>query len=211
MALGFTSDASAIGYIGERTIAIVVEEVIPLAMGMPHGIEQVRLDIDVEPAVAIVVAERRHDTRVVDVEPIGMGHFLEGPVALVDVEEIGGIEPTDIDVQQSVIVHVDKRRPFFPYSSRPSLVADSGSVGHILKFPATKVAKQPAAFGFTHDKDVRPAVAVIVTDGHAGTRRPERELWITSTPHLGIGIAILSDYSRLGGGKLGEHRRTRRT
>src|SRR6185312_15877748 len=98
VALGFAGDAGRIGYICERAVAIVVEKITPLTAWMFGGIEDVGRDIDIEPAVAVVVAERSHHAGILDVETVGVTHLLEGTVALVDIEQIRGIEPADVNI-----------------------------------------------------------------------------------------------------------------
>src|SRR5664280_3721365 len=98
------------------------------------------LNKDVEPAVAVVIEKDRHAAGVLDVEPVSMGHLLEGAIALVDIKQIGRVEPADVDIQQPVVVHVDKRRALLPDQGRRALVADPGPVGYILEFPVPELS-----------------------------------------------------------------------
>ena len=211
MPLPFAGDSRAFRHVREGAVAIVVEQIIPLASRMIDGIQHVGKNEDIEPAVAVVIAEGGHDGGVLHIQSIGMAHFLEGSVALVDIEQIGGVEPADIDVEPSVIVHVDKGCALFPDHGRVTLVAHPGFVRHILKFPSAEVAKQPAALGLAHDKDIRPAVVIIIADGHAGADRAHLELVITFSPHLGVGIPVLRDQPGLLRRQHLEHRRPART
>jgi hypothetical protein len=161
---------------------------------MPGVIEQVGRYVDIEPAVAVVVAEGRHDARVLHVETVGVGHLLERPVALVDVEQVRGVEAADVDVEQSVVVDVDECGPAVPDAG---LGADPGLLRDILEFVAAEVAEQPAAPGLAYDKDVRPAVAVVVPDRHAGADRAVLELVVELPPHLGVVVMVLGPDPRL--------------
>ena len=57
MALGFAGDAAARGDIGERAVAIVVQQIAALTTGMLGRVENVGGEVDIEPAVAVVIAE----------------------------------------------------------------------------------------------------------------------------------------------------------
>ena len=57
MALRLAGDAGAVGHVGEGAVAVVVKKIIALAVRMAALFEQVGLDVDIEPAVAVVVAE----------------------------------------------------------------------------------------------------------------------------------------------------------
>ena len=104
--MGLAGNARPRRDVGEGAIAVVVEEVVPLAVRVLGAVEDVRLDEDVEPAVAVVVAEGGHGAGVRHIEAVGVRHLLERAVALVDVEEVRRVEPADIDVQETVIVEV---------------------------------------------------------------------------------------------------------
>ena len=45
----------------EGAVAIVVEKIAALAVRMPGVVEQVGRDVDIEPAIAVVVAKGRHN------------------------------------------------------------------------------------------------------------------------------------------------------
>ena len=124
-----------------------------------------------------------------------MGHLLEGSIALVEIEEIRGVEPADIDVQQSVVVHVDERRALFPDAGSRARVADPGLFGHIFEFPVAEVPEKTAAFGLAHDEYVGEAVAVIVSDGNPGADRSALEFLIEFAPHLGVGVAVFRPHT----------------
>src|SRR5690606_20748684 len=59
------SEAGSGRDVGEGAVAVVAVKAVGLAVGLRGGIEQVGLDEDIEPAIAIVVAERGHAAGVV--------------------------------------------------------------------------------------------------------------------------------------------------
>ena len=191
MTAGFAGDAGAVGHVREGAVAVVVKQITALPVGCRPRCQQVGRDVDIEPAVAIVVAERRHDRGILHGQAVGVGLLLEGAVALVDVEQIRRVEPADIDVEQPVVVHVDERRALFPDLGRLALVADAGLLRHVLELAVAEVAKQPAALGLADDKNIRPAVAVVVADRHAGADRTRLEFLKEITAHPRVVVAIL--------------------
>jgi len=110
-----------------------MEKITALAIRMLGAVEQIGGDVDIEPAVAVVVAKRRHDGRILHVEPVGVGHLLERPVPLVDIEQIRGVVPADIDIQPAIVVHVDKRNSMLPDAGLGALVADPRLFRHIFE------------------------------------------------------------------------------
>ena len=124
-----------------------------------------------------------------------MGHFLERPVALIDIKEIRRVEPADIDVQPAVVVHVDKRCPLFPDACRGALVTHAGPVRDILEFPSAEIAEQAAAFGLADDEQVRPAVAIVVSDRHAGAEGAKQKLLVEFAPHPGVGVTVFGPHA----------------
>ncbi len=170
MPLRLPGNPRAFGHIGEGTVAVVVEQVVFLTVRMFVEIQQIGLNKDIKPAIAVVVAKGRHDGSIIHIEPVGMGHFLEGSVALIDIKEVGGIEPADVNVQPAVVIHVDKSCALLPDPGGIALVADPGFIGYILEFPTAEIAKQPAALSLAHDENIRPAVTIIVADRDPGAK-----------------------------------------
>ena len=205
VSLSLTGNPGPLGHVGEGAIAIVVKEVIPLALRMIHRVQYISHNENIEPAIPVIVAKGRHDGRILYVQSVGMGHFLEGPVALVDVEEIWGVPPADIDVQQAVVVHVDEGRSLLPDHRVRPVIPDSGLLRHILELEVAEISEEPAAFGFADNKDVRAAVSVVVADGHAGADRSAFEFAREFPPHLGVRIIVRGHEAGLLGGELHEH------
>src|SRR5664279_5148799 len=112
---------------------------------MLHRVQYIGHNENIEPAIPVIVAKGRHDGRILYVQSVGMGHFLEGPVALVDVEEIRRIPPTDIDVQQTVVVDVDEGRSLLPDRRVRPVITDSGLLCDVLELEVAEIAKEPAA------------------------------------------------------------------
>jgi hypothetical protein len=195
-------DAGPVRHVGERAVAVVVEEIIPLALRMGRRVEHIGLDEDIEPAVAIVVAEVGHDAAVRHVEPVRVRLLLERAVALVDVEQVRRIEPADVDVQQPVIVHVDECRALLPDLGGRAVVADPGLFRDVLELPIAEIVKEPAAPGLAHDKDVRKAVVVIVADGHPGADRAEIELTRKPAPDRRVVVVIFGAQAAFLGGMI---------
>ena len=177
---------------------------------MIDAVEQVGLDVHVEPSVTVVVAKRRHHRCVCyHGQTTGRGFFLEGAVTLVEVEQIGGIVPADIDVQQPVIVHVNERRPLLPDSRRLALVFHPGLRRHLFEFPVAEIAKQPATLRLADHKYVRPAVVIIVADRDPGADCADSEFVKVPVRHAGIlvprrgfpgiGIVVFGDDAGVGG------------
>ena len=188
-------DTGAVRHVGERAVAVVVEEIVPLTLRMGRRIKHIGLDEDIEPAVAIVVAEVGHDAGVVHVEPVRVRLLLERAVALVDVEQVWRIEPAHVDVEQAVIVYVDEGRALLPDPGGRAVVADPGLFRNVLEFPIAEIAKEPATLRLAHDKNVRPAVVVVVADGHSGADRTEIELTGTSAPNLRVVVLVLDAHA----------------
>jgi hypothetical protein len=73
-----------------------------------------------------------------------VGHLLERPVALVDIEEIRGVEPADIDVQRPSLFTSTKVAPCFqiigaaPLSPTPAFSVTSSN----LKLPRLRKSRQ---------------------------------------------------------------------
>ena len=136
----------------------------------------------------------------VHVEPVRVRLLLERAIALVDVEQVRRIEPADVDVEQPVVVHVDERRALFPDPGGRAVVADPGLFRDVLELPVAEIAKEAAALGLAHDKNVRPAVVVVVADGDAGADRPEIELTRTPAPDLRVVVLVLGAHAAVLGG-----------
>ena len=113
--------------------------------------------------------------------------------------------PADIDVQQAVVVHVDKSHPLLPDGGIGAFVADSGSLRHVFELEVAKIAEEAAAFGLAHDKNVRQPVAVVVPDGDPCADRTIFELLIKVSPHPGIVETILRSHAGFFGRELHKH------
>ena len=105
VAEGRAGDAGFFGDFGEAPAAEVAEQAIRAA-GRLGAVEQVGEDEDIEPAVAVVVGEGSDDAAVYSGEATRFCLFLEGAVALVDVEEIGGGVAADVEIEMTVVVDV---------------------------------------------------------------------------------------------------------
>src|ERR1039457_136885 len=126
MPLALPGDAGALRDIREGPVSVVVEQVVSLALRVHAGVLQVGLDENAQPAVPVVVAEGGHAARVLHIQPVGMGHLPEGPVPLVDVEEVRGSEAADIDVQPAAVVYVDEGGALVPHAGRRADINNSG-------------------------------------------------------------------------------------
>jgi hypothetical protein len=102
-------------------------------------------------------------------------------------------EPADVDVQEAVVVDVDKGRPLLPHLRGVALVPHAGLVRHVLELPVAQVAEQAAALRLADDEDVGPAVAVIVADGDTRADRADLELAVARAPDAGIVVLVLRD------------------
>src|SRR5258708_15481879 len=188
---------------------------VALSVRMRGSVEQVGLDEHVEPSVTVVVAKSSHDRCIHHSQTTGDGFFLEGAITLVDVEQIGGVVPADIDVQQPVIIHVDKRRPLFPYGRSLALVFYPVLRRDISELPVAEIAKQPATLRLADHKYVRPAVAIIVADRDTRADCADGEFVIVTLAHAGIlvtglifpgiSIVIFGYDAGVGGRQPGKH------
>ena len=211
MSLGFATDSRPLGHVREGAVAVVVKEIPALAVRMIAVIQQIGRNINIEPSVAIVVAEGGHAARILHIQSISVGHFLEGPVALVDVEQVWGVEPAHIDVQQPVVVDVNERRPLLPDAGGLAFVAHARLLGDVFEMVIAQITEQPAALGLAHDEDVRPAVAVVVPDGHPRADRAVFKLMVKLPPHLRVGIVVRGHHAGLLGRQFGEQGRAARS
>ena len=206
MTLRFAEDASLVGRVGERTVAVVVVEVVALAVGPALRVEDVGLDVDVEPAVAIVITERRHVARVVQREAAGGRLLGEGAVALVDIEEIGRTEAADVEVEPPVVVHVGEGRTLFPRAQR---AGHAGFFRHILELEPAQVAVEVVGTGLADHEDIGPAVAVIVPDRDPRADRPEGKFAVVRAPHRRVIVVVYLGDAGLLGRQGGEQRGAR--
>ena len=137
------ADAGLIRHVGERAIAVVVEKVAALAVGMLAGIQHVRGDVHIEPAVAVVVAEGAHARGIDHGQPARRSLLLERPVALVDEKQIGRVETADIDIQQTVVVHVGEGHALLPRLHAIARGATyAGPLAHVLELPVAEIVKE---------------------------------------------------------------------
>ena len=201
VALRIAADAGPIGHVGERAVPVVSEKIVPLALRVGRGVQQVRLDEDIEEAVAVEVAEGGHDGGVLYCQAARRRLLPERAVTLVDVEEVRRVEPADIDVQEPVVVHIHERRALLPDRGGGALIPHPRPIRHILEPPVAQVAKKATALGLAHDKEVGKPVAVIVPYRHAGAHGADVEFVdaIRRDPRVraagrcrhGIGVVVL--------------------
>src|SRR6266566_865695 len=143
------SGAGDDGNVGERAVVIVV---VKNAGGAVAG------DINVRPAVVVVIKSGNAD--------VG-----EGAVAVVVVEDVFAVV-RDVEIFPAVVVVVADA-----YALAPPGVSQSGSCGDVGESAVMVVAIEVARWGFSrrggierravHDKNVGPAVVVMVKDGDA--------------------------------------------
>ena len=207
MPLRFAGDAGGGGDIRERAVAVVVEKIIRLAVGVRGCIEQVGVDVHVEPAVAVIIGEGRHAAGVLERESARRRLLLEGAVALVDEKLVGRAQAADIEVEPAVVVHVGKRRTLLPLARG---IADVGAFGHVLELPAALIMEQAAGLHLAHDKNVRPAVIVVVADRHARADFADAGLVEALVPHARVGVIVGRHDARDGGRQIREQGRPAR-
>ena len=212
----------------ERAVAAVVEEVVGLAVGVLDGVEHVGDHVDIEPAVAVVVAEGADDAALDQGEAAGGGLLLEGAVALVDEEPVRGAETTDVEIEAAVVVHVGEGRALLPVlrriGERVVAAADeslhpaaggaagqAGAIGDVLELPVAEIAEEAAAAGLADGEDIGPAIAIVVADGDAAARRTVDELLVAARPHAGIVELVVGDDARGFRREIGEERRPARS
>ena len=201
MTLRLAKDAGFVRDIGEGAVAVVVEEMVALAVGPAFRVEDVGLDVDVEPAVAVIVAECRHAARIVQRQAAGRPLLLEGAVPLIDIEKIGRTEAADVEIQPAIVVHIREGRPLLPGTRR---ARHPGFLGHILELEATQVAVEMIRAGLADDEDVGPAVAVIVPDRDPRADGPEGKLAVMRAPHRGVVVMVYHGEARLFRGQGGK-------
>ena len=205
--LRFTADSGGIGHIGEGAVVVVVKQVTTLAVGIFCDVEQIGREVDIQPAVAVVIAECGHHARIGDIETARVAQLLESAVALVDIKEIGRVEATEVEIETTVVVHVDKCRAAVPHALR---AADAGLVRDIFEFVATQVSKETASGGFAHHEEVGATIAVKIADRDARSDRTHFAFLVEGAPHLGIVVMVFRPNAGLLGGKPGEHGFARR-
>ena len=144
MTAGVQSDARLVGDVQKCPVALIMEHIpSPPATGA-FVRQHVRGDIHIEQPVAVVVAERRHHRGIDHVQAVGMGHLLEGAVALIDIEQIRSIITTDVDIQEAVVIHIGKGGAKLPNLRRVTLVPDAGLVRHVLELEVAEIAEKAA-------------------------------------------------------------------
>jgi len=213
MAERVAEHTGSVGHVGEETVAAIAVEAVLSAVWIRHGVEHVGLDVDIEPTVAVVVAERTGATGVGEGEPAGCTFLAKRPIALVDEEEIGRAEAGDVEVEPAVVVDVGEAGPLLPERCgfHPGRTRhESGAKRDVLEAPIPEIAKEARLLGLADDEEVGPAVIVVVADGDAGADRSEGKLLVALPPHRGIGVSVLGDDP--GGGSVDrrEHRGTAR-
>ena len=106
------------------------------------------------------------------VEPVSRGRFGEGPIAVVDEEQVRALcrrralEPgdRDVDVEEAVVVdvhHADARGPSFG--------SDPGALGDVLEAHLTLVQVESARDHVAGEVEIRQPVVVDVAHTDAGT------------------------------------------
>ena len=78
-------DSRLPGHVCKGTIAVVVKKVSTLTLRMIAIIQYIRRDIDIEPPIAIIIAERSHDACILDVQTIDMSHFFKCSITLINI------------------------------------------------------------------------------------------------------------------------------
>ena len=193
MTLGrLREDSGGIGDVAERAVAVVVKQIVALALRAGGRVAEVRLDVYVEPAVAVVVDEVTHAARVDDGESALGRLVLERAVALVDVELVWRVEPADVKVEQTVVVHVDERGALFPLAA---VVLDACRGRHVLEVPVAEIPEEAARLDLADDEDVGLAVIVVVADGHTRADRADVVFAVAFRPHARIVVAIRGDHA----------------
>ena len=203
---GIRADARAIGDVGERAVPVVVKQIVALTAGALGVVEQIGLDVHVQPAVAIVVAECRTRGGIVYRKARRGRAFLECAVALVEVEEIGGVVTADVKIEKAVVVHIGERRALLPNSGGRAHVGHAALFGDVLELPIAEIVKEAAAFGFADDENVGFAIVVVISDRDAGADGPDFEFVVTLAPHFWIRVPVFGPDAGGLGSKRGEHR-----
>jgi len=132
-----------------------------------------RRDIDIEPAVAVVVGECRHHAGIADIESVRMSHLLERPIALVDIEEIRRVEPANIDISRPSLF-TSTKLPLLPDHPRPLHDPPPRPFPSHPRTSSAQVAEK-RQLSSCYDKDVGPAVPVVIADRHSGADDPVLE------------------------------------
>ena len=98
-------------------------------------------DVEVRPAVPVVVERRGGRAVVVQGHARLPSHFLERAVAAVAIEEVRPEEVRDVQVGPAVVVVVERECA----DGFPVLARDAGLRGHVLEGPVAAVAVEPVA------------------------------------------------------------------
>ena len=112
---------------------------ISLTVRMSCSVEQACLHIEVEPAVAIVIAESRHPACVNDSQTARRRLFLERAVPLVDEQQVRSSKTAHVKVQPAVVIHIDERGALLPRRARRA--RESCFRGDVLEFPIAEIAE----------------------------------------------------------------------
>jgi len=96
--------------VGERAIAVVVEQIIAASERTLREIEDIGHEIAVQKTVAVVIGKGGHDRCILHVEAVFVGAFGEGAVAVVDEEQIRGVVPAEVDIRPAVLVDIHHGR-----------------------------------------------------------------------------------------------------
>ena len=126
----------------------------------------IRENINVKVAIAVEVTEGRHVAGVHDVQAERLGRFLEVARPVIQIQQVGSVIITDIDVQITVIVDVAHRRTDTPRRMR---VEQTGFSRDIIKLQLIALPIESVVSRSIDQVHIRKAIHVDVANRDAST------------------------------------------
>src|SRR5690606_17922957 len=178
----------------EDPVTTIPIQPVRLAVGPCIVIAQIGDQVEIEPAIPVIVREHGHAAGVAHPEAAPLRLLNERAIPAIDVEPVRRAEPADVQIEVAVIVDIGKGGALPP---RAGFSRESGSFGDILEAPVPEIAKETTTFGFPHDKQVHAFITVDVTRRDSRSDGAVGEFLELLTPHARIIETIRRSDSRV--------------
>ena len=164
------------------------------------AIPSVGEDVEVQLAVAVVIAKSRSMAGVHEVEAKGLGLFGKRAIAVVDEKLIGGEVIADVNIELAVAIDIGEGAAYAPCVA----AVHAGPGGDIFELHGGDLAKELVFSWTAGEVDVGPAIAVKIPDRHAarghgrGIKEAQGMGFINGVDkiHAGFGLAQFLKHRR---------------